>query len=126
MSSNRQYTKTHEWVSLQEGVVTVGISDHAQQALGDLVFVELPEVGDEFQSGDEIAVVESVKTASDVYAPVSGKVTEINNKLDGSPETVNASPFDDGWLFKLAVSDEGELESLLSQADYDSQVKEEA
>lgn len=121
-----KFCKSHEWVSTQEGnVVTVGISDHAQALLGDLVFVELPEVGTEFSAGDECCVVESVKAASDVYAPVSGKVVEINEELNDTPELINQMPYTDGWIFKLEISDESELDDLLNSSDYEAVIAEE-
>jgi len=115
-----RYLSSHEWARLEDdGVtVTVGITDHAQDLLGDVVFVELPEVGAELDAGDEAAVVESVKAASDVYAPVSGEVVEVNEALEDSPELVNSDPYDDGWFFKVKASDLDELESLLSADDY--------
>ena len=100
------YAKTHEWVSLDEGIATIGITDFAQSQLSDLTFVELPDVGTEFSAGDEAAVVESVKAAADVYAPVAGEVVEINVNLEDSPELINKDAFEAGWLFKLKVVDE--------------------
>lgn len=117
--SELRYTKTHEWVRVMEdGHFEVGITDHAQQMMGDMVYVELPEVGTTVSSGDEIAVVESVKAASDVYAPVSGEVVEINTMLGDAPETVNQEPYTDGWMFRIRPSDEGELDELLDSDDY--------
>jgi glycine cleavage system H protein len=119
---NLKYASTHEWARQDEdGNITVGITDHAQDALGDVVFVELPEVGAVFDAGDEAGVVESVKAASDVYAPVSGEVIEINSKVEDDPETVNAEPYGDGWFYRLKPSDAGELENLMSAEDYQSQ-----
>ena len=116
---NMRYTKTHEWVRLEsDGTITVGISDHAQDLLGDMVFVELPEVGTQFVSGDDCAVVESVKAASDVYAPVAGEVCEVNETLTESPETVNQSPYEDGWLFKMTPEDTEEANDLMDAAAY--------
>ncbi len=114
-----RYCRTHEWVScVEDGVVTVGITDHAQDQLGDLVFVELPEVGEAFEAETECAVVESVKAASDIYSPVGGEVTEVNEALMDSPELVNDDPYGDGWLFKIAITDEAELDSLLDADGY--------
>jgi len=114
-----KFLSSHEWARLEEdGTVTVGISDHAQDQLGDIVFVELPEVDFEVNQGDEIAVVESVKAASEVYSPVSGKVIDVNNALEDSPETINSSPYEEGWFFKLQVVDSSELENLLSPEEY--------
>ncbi len=113
------YTKTHEWISLNEGIATVGITDFAQNQLSDLAFVELPEVGIEFQAGDEAAVVESVKAASDIYAPVAGEVVEVNDKLEDTPELVNNDPFGKGWLFKLKVSDESGVDDMYDADSYE-------
>jgi len=117
--SHLQYTESHEWVSSEDdGSVRIGISDHAQQELGDLVYVELPAVGDELGQGDPCAVVESVKAASDIYAPVSGKVIAINEDLDADPAVINTEPYDGGWLFQLELSDKDELDGLKSAEDY--------
>jgi len=114
-----KYAKSHEWVRNEgDGTVTVGISDHAQELLGDLVFVELPEVGDSLDAGGECAVVESVKAASDVYSPVAGEVTEINAELADAPETINQDAFGDGWMFKLKLTDAGDLDKLLDANAY--------
>ena len=112
------YTEDHEWVRVDGEIGIVGISDYAQKQLGDVVFVELPDVGASFDKGDEAAVVESVKAASEVYSPVSGEVTEVNATLEDAPETVNESPADKGWFLKLKLSDAGELESLMDEAKY--------
>ena len=114
-----KYATSHEWVSVDDnGVATVGISDHAQDALGDIVFVELPELGTTVNAKDEVAVVESVKAASDVYSPLSGEIKAINETLVDAPETVNASPYDNGWFFKIAISDEAELDELMDAEAY--------
>lgn len=113
-----RYLETHEWARLEQDVVVVGISDHAQDALGDVVFVELPELDATFTAGDEAAVVESVKAASDVYAPVSGRVIAVNEALEDSPELVNESPYGDGWFFKLKADDPSEHENLLDSQAY--------
>jgi len=124
--SELKYASSHEWARLEEdGTVTIGISDHAQDALGDVVFVELPDVGITLAAGDEAGVVESVKAASDIYAPVSGEVIAINEQLEDEPETVNADPYNDGWFFKLQPSDTSELEALLSAEDYQQHCDEE-
>jgi glycine cleavage system H protein len=115
-----KFTKDHEWVSLDGDIATVGISKHAADALGDVVFVELPEVGKTVAKGASFAVVESVKAASDVYAPVSGEVVEANDALSTAPETVNAAPEGDGWFAKIKVSDVSELDALMDQAAYDA------
>ncbi|MEQ9463727.1 MAG: glycine cleavage system protein GcvH [Haliea sp.] len=117
--SELKYASSHEWARLEEdGTVTIGISDHAQEALGDVVFVELPEVGDRLAAGDEAGVVESVKAASDIYAPISGEVIAINEALEDEPETVNGDPYNDGWFFRIQPDDVAELENLLSAEDY--------
>ena len=117
--SELKYASSHEWARLEEdGTVTVGISDHAQDALGDVVYVETPEVGQTLSAGEEAGVVESVKAASDIYAPISGEVVAVNEALEDEPETVNSSPYDDGWFFKIKPSDESELDKLLDADAY--------
>ena len=114
-----RYAKSHEWVREEgDGTMTVGITDHAQELLGDLVFVELPEVGDSLEAGSECAVVESVKAASDVYSPVSGEVTEVNVELADAPETINQDAFGNGWMFRVKAADTGELDKLLDADAY--------
>ncbi len=113
-----KYTKTHEWVKLTGTKAKIGITDHAQEALTDIVFVELPTIGKEVKKGEELCVVESVKSVSEVYAPVSGKVVAVNMKLDDSPEIINAKPYDDGWLVELEVKDKAEVNMLLDAAAY--------
>jgi glycine cleavage system H protein len=115
-----KFTHDHEWLRLEGDVATVGITPFAQEKLGDLVFVELPAVGAKFDKGAAAAIVESVKAASDVYAPVSGEVVEVNDKVVGEPGLVNAAPTADGWLFKLRISDRGQLDSLLDEQGYKS------
>lgn len=113
------YTKSHEWVRVtDDGSVVIGITDHAQEALGDMVFVELPEAGMSFEAGADMAVVESVKAASDVYAPVSGEVEQSNEALVDAPELINTDPYGDGWFLRLKPSDAGQLEGLLNADDY--------
>jgi glycine cleavage system H protein len=120
-----KYAKSHEWARLEEdGTVTVGISDHAQDALGDVVFVELPEEGAELAAGDEAGVVESVKAASDIYAPVGGTVIAVNGGLEETPETVNSDPYNDGWFFRLKPTDSGELAQLLDAEAYQQHCSE--
>jgi glycine cleavage system H protein len=122
-----KYAKTHEWVRDEEdGTVVIGITDHAQELLGDLVFVELPEVGDTVDAGAECAVVESVKAASDVYSPVSGEVIAINETLVDTPETVNQDAFGDGWLFQVRISAPAELDDLLDADAYSEVMESEA
>jgi len=117
--SHLQYTESHEWVSAENnGNARIGISDHAQEALGDLVFVELPVVGDEISQGDPCAVVESVKAASDIYAPVSGLVVAINEDLESDPALINADPYGDGWLFELELIDSEELDGMKDAEAY--------
>jgi len=117
--SNLKYAATHEWARDEgDGTVTVGISDHAQESLGDVVYVEQPEVGSTVTGGEEAGVVESVKAASDIYAPITGTVIAVNEALDDEPEKVNQDPFGDGWFFKLSPADSGELEDLLDAEGY--------
>ena len=122
MSENPEelkYVETHEWVREDgDGIVLVGITDYAQGALGDVVYVELPEVDSEVEMGDEVAVVELVKAASDIYAPLSGTITEVNESLEGNPELVNTDPYRDGWFFRLKLRDVEELSSLMDSESY--------
>lgn len=121
-----KYAKSHEWVRPEgNGVFTIGITEHAQGLLGDLVYVELPDVEDEINAGDDVAVVESVKAASDVYSPLTGEVVAINEDLEDSPENVNNDAFGDGWLFQVKASDESELANLLSADEYVASVEDE-
>ena len=113
-----KYTKDHEWVRLEGGVAIIGITDHAQTALGDVVFVELPEAGREVAAEEAIAVVESVKAASDVYAPIAGKVVAVNDALVDNPSLANTAPTADGWFFKIEAADPAAVEALMSEADY--------
>ena len=119
-----KYTEEHEWIQVEEDVVTVGVTDFAQDALGDIVFVELPEVGYKAELGKTFGVVESVKAVSDIYSPVSGEVIEINEELPDTPELVNSSPYEDAWMLKIKLSDPSELDGLLDAAAYQSFVKE--
>lgn len=122
--SELKYAKSHEWVRVEDdGLMTVGISDHAQALLGDLVFIELPEVGSELAAEDEVCVVESVKAASDVYMPVSGEIVEINEALADEPEIINSSPYDNGWLFKVQPSAE-EVTDLMDAETYQAEIEE--
>lgn len=123
--SHLHYTESHEWVSSEDdNSARIGISDHAQEALGDLVYVELPAVGDEISQGDPCAVVESVKAATDIYAPVSGKVIAINEELDTDPAIINTDPYAEGWLFQLELSDRDELDGLKNADAYEASLKE--
>ena len=122
--SDTRYTKEHEWIRMDGDIATVGITEYAQSQLGDIVFVEVPDAGKSVSKGREAAVVESVKAASEVYAPVSGTVTEGNAVLADAPDTVNSDPAGSGWFFKMSLSDPSELEGLMDQAAYDSYLKE--
>ena len=113
------YATSHEWLKLgDDGIATIGISVYAQSELGDVVYVELPEPGSVVNAKDEVSVVESVKTASDIYSPVSGEIIEVNEGLDENPESVNSGPYDEGWLFKIRLSNDAELDELLSAEEY--------
>ena len=114
-----KFLSSHEWARIEsDGTITIGISDHAQDLLGDIVFVELPEVGQTLDAESDAAIVESVKAASDVYSPISGEVQEVNSLLEDQPEIINSSPYEDGWFYKISPSDLGELDNLLSPEDY--------
>jgi glycine cleavage system H protein len=124
--ANLKYTNSHEWIRDEgDGIVTIGITDHAQELLGDLVFVELPEVGASAETGSEIAVVESVKAASDVYSPLDGEVIEVNESLADAPEQVNDSAYEDGWLFKLKLADASALDALMNAEAYTAHAESE-
>jgi len=124
--SELKYASSHEWARLEsDGTVTIGVTDHAQEELGDVVFVELPDVDDELEAGDDAGVVESVKAASDIYAPISGTVVAINEALEDTPDLVNGSPYVDGWMYKLAPADAGELDSLLDAEAYQASLEDE-
>ena len=120
--SDLKFLDSHEWIKEDDNTFIVGISDHAQNELGEVVFVELPAIGDEFVAGDEAAVVESVKAASEVYTPISGEVIEVNDALEENPELVNTSPYEEGWFFKLKVSDENleSIDNLMTAEEYSS------
>jgi glycine cleavage system H protein len=123
--SDLKYASSHEWVRNEgDGTVTVGISEHAQGLLGDMVFVDLPDVGDVFAAGDDCAVAESVKAASDIYAPVAGEIVEINEELEDAPEKVNSDPYGDGWLFRIKLEDAAELDDLLDAEGYTLSIDE--
>lgn len=119
-----KYAETYEYISIDSEIGTVGISEEASDKLGDVYLVELPEIGKEFKKGEEIAVIESVKTAADVYCPVSGKVIEINSKLESSPELVSKNPLSDGWLFKIEITDMSELDSLMDTDKFKEHISE--
>lgn len=118
-----KYTKEHEWVKVEGETAVVGITDFAQNELGDIVFVELPEIGRKLAAGESFGVAESVKTVSDLYSPLSGEVVETNQGLDSQPELVNSAPYGEGWMIKLKISDESEIGALLSAADYKALVE---
>ncbi|WP_135820949.1 glycine cleavage system protein GcvH [Halostella litorea] len=120
---DRGYMESHEWALNDDGTVRVGISDFAQDELGDVVFVEVPDVGDDVTKGEEFGVIESIKAVSDLYAPVSGEVTAVNEALFDAPELVNDDPFGEGWMLEIAAADEGELDDLMSAAEYREQVE---
>ena len=117
-----KYNNSHEWVRLENGVATIGISDHAQEELTDVVFVELPDVGRTVDAGDPTAVVESVKAASDIYSPIAGEVVEVNDAVEADPALVNTDPYGAGWIFKLRVKDEAQLEKLMDAAAYGAMI----
>jgi glycine cleavage system H protein len=120
--SELKFLSSHEWVLVEDDIATIGVSDHAQELLGDLVYVELPEVGTTVAAGDSVGVIESVKAASDTYAPISGEVTEINVDLEDAPERINVDPYGDGWMYKIAIEDPEELENLLDAAAYSDSI----
>ena len=121
-----RYAASHEWVRPEgNGIFTVGITEHAQELLGDMVFLDLPDEGDQIAMGDDVAVAESVKAASDVYAPITGEVIEVNEDLEDSPELVNSDPYGDGWLFKVKADDISEVESLLDADGYAERIEDE-
>ena len=116
---DRKYSQEHEWVQVEGDIGTIGVTDHAASELGDIVYVELPEVGDEFSAGDSVGSIESVKAVADLFVPVSGEICEINEALDDDAGLVNKSPLDDGWLFKVKLADPGELDGMLTAAAYE-------
>jgi glycine cleavage system H protein len=116
--SELKFLSSHEWVLVEGDIATIGVSDHAQELLGDLVYVELPEQGSTVSAGDSVAVIESVKAASDTYAPVSGEIVEVNSELEDSPEKINDDPYGDGWMYKVALEDPDEVDALLDAESY--------
>ena len=122
--ANIKFTKDHEWIRIEGETAVVGITDYAQQQLGDVVFVELPDVGKALERGKDAAVVESVKAASEVYAPVDGEVTEINKLLQDQPDTVNSDPQGEGWFFKVKLADIAQLDALMSEIEYNNMIQE--
>ncbi|WP_394240652.1 glycine cleavage system protein GcvH [Vibrio astriarenae] len=126
MDKTLKFTDSHEWVRDNgDGTVTIGISDHAQQMLGDVVFVDLPEVEDDIEAGDTFSLVESVKAASDIYAPISGEIVEVNEELEDSPELVNEEPYDGGWIARVKLSDAAELDNLKDAEEYLNSIEDE-
>lgn len=119
------YSKDHEWVSVDDGVATIGITDYAQKELGDVVFVELPKPGDQVAASESFGTVESVKAVSEIYAPVSGEVTAVNNKLQNTPELVNSDPHGEAWMVKVQFSDRRQLDKLMSAEDYETYIQQE-
>lgn len=123
--SDLKYISSHEWIRMEDdGTVTIGITDHAQELLGDVVYVELPDVDSDVALDDEIAVVESVKAASDIFAPLSGTIVAVNEALEDAPETVNSSPYDDGWMFKMQPSEPSELDNLIDAETYQNEIED--
>ena len=121
-----RYTSSHEWVRLEDdGTVTIGVTDHAQEALGDLVFIETPEIGTDYAAAEACCVIESVKAASDMYMPINGEVIAANEKLADEPEIVNSSPYDDGWIFKIKPTDEDDIEQLMDASSYEAEIEDE-
>ena len=117
-----KFLSSHEWVLVEDGVATIGVSDHAQELLGDLVYVELPETGSTVAAGDSVGVIESVKAASDTYAPISGEIIEVNGDLEDAPERINVDPYGDGWMYKISIEDPEELENLLDAGAYSESI----
>jgi glycine cleavage system H protein len=118
-----RFTKEHEWIKIDGNIATIGISDYAQKELGDVVYVELPTVGNTFGKGDACSNIESVKAVSDVYAPLSGKITEVNALLEDQPESINQSPYENGWVFKMEISNSNELKELMNYSTYETYLK---
>ena len=124
MQENLRYTQEHEWVSLDGNIATIGITEHATEEVGEVVFVELPEADAEFEQNDEIGTIESVKTVSSIYAPISGKIVEANSELGDSPNTINDQPFGNGWLVKIECSDTSEVDELMTHDDYQAHIED--
>ena len=120
-----KFLSSHEWVLVEGNIATIGVSDHAQELLGDLVYVELPEQGSTVAAGDSVGVIESVKAASDTYAPLSGEIIEVNDELEGAPETINNDPYGNGWMYKVSMEDPEEVESLLDAEAYTDAIADE-
>jgi len=123
--SDKKYTKDHEWIEFIKDIAIVGITDHAQESLGDIVYVELPEIGKEAMAGGEISVIESVKAASDIYSPVDGEIVEINQKLSDDASLINKDAENEGWIFKLKIKDQSQLNNLMTKEQYENFLKQE-
>ncbi len=123
--SGKRFMQSHEWIKIEGTLAIVGISDHAQDSLGDITFVELPELGKKVSAGDDVAVIESIKAASDIYAPISGIIAQVNETLEDSPEKINESPFDEGWLYKIKEFEISEIEKLMTEDEYATFLKNE-
>ena len=123
--SERKYTESHEWALLKGDTATIGISDFAQKELGDIVYVELPEVGDHAQAGESLGMLESVKASSDFYSPLSGEIVEVNSELESQPELINQNAFEEGWIAKIKISDKSEMDSLMDEEEYEAHCQEE-
>ncbi|HJL58665.1 MAG: glycine cleavage system protein GcvH [Pelagibacteraceae bacterium] len=121
--TEKKYSKDHEWISIENEIATIGITDHAQESLGDIVFIELPKVGRLINAGDQVGVVESVKAASDLYAPISGEIIEVNNELTNSPQLINSDPENSGWYMKIKLNDVEELKKLMNYDEYKETIK---
>ena len=121
--TEKKYSKDHEWISIENEIATIGITDHAQESLGDIVFIELPKVGRLINAGDQVGVVESVKAASDLYAPISGEIIEVNNELTNSPQLINSDPENSGWYMKIKLNDVAELKKLMNYDEYKETIK---
>ena len=122
IKSDLLYTEEHEWIKVEDNIATIGITDYAQSELGDIVFIELPSVGDEAVQTEPFGTIEAVKAVSDLYAPLSGKITDVNTKLEDTPELINQDPYSDGWMVKIELSDKSEVDSLLSPDDYKEKI----
>ena len=121
----KKFSKDHEWVSVETEIATVGITNHAQESLGDIVFVDLPEINKEVKTGDDVSVIESVKAASDIYSPVDGKIIEVNEKLSDEAQLINREPETEGWIFKIKLSDSSQLQNLMTLSEYEEFLKQE-
>ena len=121
---DKKYSKEHEWVFIENNIATVGITDHAQESLGDIIFVELPEIGKDVLSGNEVSVIESVKAASDIFTPIDGKIIEINNRLNDDASIINKDPENEGWIFKIEISNSKNLDDLMSLEQYNEFLKQ--